>query len=221
MNSLSALLLLAASVAVVSASGECSDQSSADAQISQEKELKLWAANVVADVVHAGMTKHSKHGAEGWVKSYQHSLAPAGSSGPELRANQFDKASLRASALGVSPAVCAGLCTAADVACELACSAISVPFLGGPCKAACGLAITACNGACKSKVNEASLSSVASEIVLKFNSWKQEHNKVVHTHKQPLSRLPLDYRCAGRLVRSTAPPRTRAGRSPPSPNTNT
>ena len=148
MNSLSALLLLAASVAAVSASPDCSYQSSANAEPTNAKELNEWAANVVADVVHGGMTEHSKHGAEGWVKSYQHSLAPAGSSGPELRANQVDKASLRASALGVSPAVCAGLCTAADVACELACAAIPVPFLGGPCKAACGLAITACNGAC-------------------------------------------------------------------------
>ena len=177
MNTLSALLLLAAWVAAVSASGECSDQSSADAQIPQEKELKLWAANVVADVVHAGMTKHSKRGAEGWVKSYQHSLAPAGSSGPELRANQVDKASYSASALGVSPEVCSGLCAAADVACKLACSPYP-SFLAGPCKEACGLAITACNGACKSKVNEASLSSVGSDIVDKFNSWKQEHNKV-------------------------------------------
>ena len=140
-------LLLAASVAAVSASGECSYQSSANAQDPQEKELHLWAANVVADVVHAGMTEHSKHGADGWVKSYQHSLAPAGSSGPELRANQEDKASYSASALGVSPAVCSGLCTAADVSCKLACSALP-GFLQGACNSACGIAITACNGAC-------------------------------------------------------------------------
>tara|TARA_B100000795_G_scaffold56339_1_gene37224 strand:- start:480 stop:1268 length:789 start_codon:yes stop_codon:yes gene_type:complete len=147
MKTLSALLLLAASVAAVSASPDCSYQSSANAEPANAKELNEWAANVVADVVHAGMTEHSKHGAEGWVKSYQHSLAPAGSSGPELRVNQVDKASLRASALGVSPTVCKGLCTAADVACKLACKALP-GFLQGACKAACGLAITACNGAC-------------------------------------------------------------------------
>ena len=150
MNSLSALLLLAASVAAVSASGECSYQSSADAQPTNAKELHLWAANVVADVVHAGMTKHSKQVADGWVKSYQHSLAPAGSSGPELRANPVDKASYSASALGVSPAVCSGLCTAADVSCKLACSALP-GFLQGACNSACGIAITACNGACPKK----------------------------------------------------------------------
>ena len=146
MNSLSALLLLAASVAAVSASGECSNQSSADAQIAQAKEVNLWAANVVADVVHAGMSKHSKQDADGWAKSYQKSLAPA-SSGPELRVNQVDKASYSASAHGVSSTVCSGLCTAADVECKHACAALP-GFLQGPSKAACDLAITACNGAC-------------------------------------------------------------------------
>ena len=106
----------------------------------------MWAANVVADVVHAGMSKHSKQDADGWAKSYQKSLAPA-SSGPELRVNQVDKASYSASALGVSPAVCSGLCTAADVTCKLACQGLPV-FLEGACKASCGLAITACNDAC-------------------------------------------------------------------------
>ena len=170
MKTLSALLLLAASVAAVSASPDCSYQSSANAEPTNAKELNEWAANVVADVVHAGMTEHSKHGAEGWVKSYQHSLAPAGSSGPELRVNQVDKASLRASALGVSPTVCKGLCTAADVACKLACKALP-GFLQGACKAACGIAITACNGACK-------YGYAGSDIVAKFNLWKQEHSKV-------------------------------------------
>lgn len=152
MNTLSALLLIAASVASVSASAElcralqCSDQSSADAQIPEAKELKLWAANVVADVVHAGMSKHSKQGADAWAKAYQMSLAPA-SSGPELRVNQVDKASYSASAHGVSSTVCSGLCTAADVACKLACAALP-GFLQGPCKAACGLSVTACNDAC-------------------------------------------------------------------------
>ena len=151
MNTLSALLLIAASVAAVSASGECSDEmrisagKSAgecpeDPQITQAKELNKWAANVVADVVHAGMSVHSKQGADGWVKAYQISLAPA-SSGPEL------KASYSASAHGVSSTVCSGLCTAADVACKHACAALP-GFLQGPSKAACGLAITACNGAC-------------------------------------------------------------------------
>ena len=131
---------------------DCSNQlkSSANTEPTNAKELHSWAANVVADVVHAGMTKHSKQVADGWVKSYQHSLAPAGSSGPELRANQEDKASYSASALGVSPAVCSGLCTAADVSCKLACSALP-GFLQGACNSACGIAITACNGACPKK----------------------------------------------------------------------
>ena len=162
MNTLSALLLLAAWVAAVSASGECSDQSSADAQIPQEKELKLWAANVVADVVHAGMSKHSKQDADGWAKSYQKSLAPA-SSGPELRVNQVDKASYSASALGVSPAVCSGLCTAADVACKLACAALPI-YLQWGCKPACESKASLCHKACPEVQTKMELPTISGRV---------------------------------------------------------
>ena len=162
MNSLSALLLLAASVAAVSASGECSNQSSADAQIPQAKALNLWAANVVADVVHAGMSKHSKQDADGWAKSYQKSLAPA-SSGPELRVNQVDKASYSASALGVSPAVCSGLCTAADVACKLACAALP-GYLQWGCKPACESKASLCHKACPEVQTKMELPTISGRV---------------------------------------------------------
>ena len=151
MKTISALLLLAASVAAVSASGACSSYSSepsAEAQDPQAKALNVWAADLVSDVVHAGMTKSSTPGgADKWAKAFLESH-PSAARIPDLklRVNQDDGFSAKSAAF-VDPTVCAGLCTAADVACKLACSALP-GFLQGACKAACGLAITACNGAC-------------------------------------------------------------------------
>ena len=152
MNTLSALLLLAASVAAFSASGDYS----ADAEPANAKELNEWAANVVADVVHAGMSVHSKQGADGWVKAYQISLAPA-SSGPEL------KASYSASAHGVSSTVCSGLCTAADVACKLACAALPI-YLQWGCKPACESKASLCHKACPEVQTKMELPTISGRV---------------------------------------------------------
>ena len=73
------------------------------------------------------------------------------------------KPSYSASALGVSPAVCSGLCTAADVACKLACAALP-GNLQWECKPACESKVSLCHKACPEVQTKMELPTISGRV---------------------------------------------------------